>query len=162
VPCLLRQQQITPPLALELARDREDARLYRAAEARHKEAARAAEAKRAVREKPAPRYPSAGRNRSEKDLAARREWAATKWPQKEASVEEWEIRTESLIPEPSYYRPTLHADVRPTAQDSPSDSGLADKIRKAGYTVKGDCVQYGGDRWIPIAEWMAKESWRLG
>ena len=40
------------------------------------------------------------------------------------------------------------------------DSGLAEKIRKAGYTVKGERVQYGGDRWISISEWMAKESWR--
>jgi hypothetical protein len=150
------------PWAIQFIRDAEDAAAWRHEEARRKEAASAAEAKRVAREKPAPKYPSAGRNRSEEDLAARREWAATKWPQKDESVEESEIRRESGIPEPSYYRPTLQAEVRPTAQDTPSDSGLAEKIRQAGYTVKGDRVQYGGNQWIPIAEWMAKESWRLG
>ena len=150
------------PLALEIARDREDAGLYRAAEARRKEAARAAEAKRAARQKPEPKQPSAGRNRSPEDLAARRAWAATKWPQKDESVEESEIRKESRIPEPSYYHPISHTDVRPTAQDSPSNSDLAARIKQAGYTVRGNQVQYGGDRWISISEWMAKESWRLG
>lgn len=150
------------PLALEIARDREDAGLYRAVEARLKEAARAAEAKRAAREKPAPKYPSAGRNRSEEDLAARREWAASKWPQGGQTVAESEIRTESRIPEPSYYRPTLHAEMRPTAQAMPADSGLEARIKHAGYTVRDGKVQYGGNQWISILEWMAKESWRLG
>jgi hypothetical protein len=150
------------PLALELARDREDAGLYREAEARRKEAARAAEAKRAAREKPAAKYPSAGRNRSEEDLAARREWAASKWPQKDESVEESDTRRENRIPEPSYYRPTPQAEVRPTAQATPADSGLEARIRQAGYTVQNGKVQYGGDRWISISDWMAKESYRLG
>ena len=148
-------------LALEIARDREDAGLYRAAEARRKEAARATEAKRAAREKPAPKYPSAGRNRSEEDIAARREWAASKWPQKDESVAESESRTGSQIPEPSYYRPTLHTEVRPTAQDTVSNSDLAARIKQAGFTVKNDRVQYGFDQWIPIETWMQKEGWRL-
>jgi hypothetical protein len=144
------------PWAIQFIRDAEDATAWRRAEVARKEKDRAAEAKRAVREKPAPKYPSAGRNRSEDDLAARREWAASKWPQKDESVEE------SRIPEPSYYRPTLHADVRPTAQAMPADSGLEARIRQAGYTVQNGKVQYGGDWWISISEWMAKESYRLG
>ena len=150
------------PLALEIARDRADAEAWRHHEARRKEAARAAEAKRAAREKPAPKQPSAGRNRSEEDLAARREWAASKWPQKDESVDESEVRRESGIPEISYYRPTPHNDVRPTAQATPSDSGLADRIKQAGYTVRNGLVLYGGDRWITPEEWMQKESYRLG
>ena len=60
----------------------------------------------------------------------------------------------------SYYRPAT--GVQPTAQNSPSDSGLAEKIRRAGYTVRDEKVQYGGNQWIPIETWMQKEGWRLG
>ena len=62
--------------------------------------------------------------------------------------------------EASYYRPTPHAEVRPTMQDSPSDSDLAARIRKAGATVKNGLVQYS-DRWVTLEEWMQKEGWRL-
>ena len=189
------------PWAVQFIRDAEDAASWRRAEAARKEKDRAAEAKRAAREKPAPKYPSAGRNRSPEDLAARRAWAASKWPQRDETVEESEIREESgidplpSIPTPiatriipggfcerchfdsefcrclnpipgrsfadrSYYHPAT--GIQPTAQDSPSDSRLAEKIKAAGYTIKNGLVQYGGDRWIPISEWMAKESWRLG
>ena len=188
------------PWSLQFTADAHDAYLWRQHEARRKEAARAAEAKRAAREKPAPKYPSAGRNRSPEDIAARRAWAATKWPQKDESVEESEIRRENGILDPMppistpnptriipggfcercrmnteycrcqnpipgrsfvdtpYYRPAT--GVQPTAQDSPSDSGLAEKIRKAGATVKNGRVQYS-DRWITPEEWMQKEGWRL-
>ena len=60
----------------------------------------------------------------------------------------------------SYYRPAT--GVQRTAQDTPSDSGLAEKIRRAGYTVRDEKVQYGGNQWIPIETWMQKEGWRLG
>ena len=184
------------PLALQVARDRADAEAWRRHEARRKEASRAAEAKRAAREKPAPKQPSAGRNRSEEDLEARREWAAGKWPQRDETVAESELRRESGILDPlppvptpavthggfcerchmnteycrcqnpipgrsdrPYYSPAT--GVQSTAQDSPSDSDLAARIRKAGHTVRDGRVQHGFDRWIPIAEWMAKEGWRL-
>ena len=148
--------------AIQFIADAHDAYLWRQHEAARKEADRAAEAKRAAREKPAPKRPSAGRNRSPEDIAARRAWAASKWPQGDQTVAESEIRTESRIPEPSYYRPTLHVEVRPTARATPADSGLEARIKQAGYTVRDGKVQYGGNQWISIAEWMAKESWRLG
>src|SRR5580700_9026228 len=65
------------PWAVQFTADAHDAYLWRQYETHRKEAARAAEAKRAAREKPPPKYPSAGRNRSEEDLEARREWAAS-------------------------------------------------------------------------------------
>lgn len=44
----------------------------------------------------------------------------------------------------------------PTAQDTPSDSGLFARIKAAGYQVNsaGE-VQYGG-RWIPATDWVKK------
>ena len=190
------------PWVVQFIRDAEDAASWRRAEAARKEKDRAAKAKRAAREKPAPKYPSAGRNRSPEDIAARRAWAATKWPQKDESVEESEIRRENGVLDPvppistpnptriipggfcerchfdsgfcrcpnpvpgrsfvdtPYYRPAT--GVQPTAQAMPADSGLEARIKAKGYTVQNGKVQYGGDRWIPISEWMAKESWRLG
>jgi hypothetical protein len=73
---LAEMTQERVPAALQIARDAEDGARWRAAEARRKAADRAAE--RAAREKPEPKRPSAGRNRSEEELEARREWAASK------------------------------------------------------------------------------------
>ena len=189
------------PWAVQFIRDAEDATSWRRARSRAaRKRTRAAKAKRAAREKPAPKYPSAGRNRSPEDIAARRAWAATKWPQKDESVEESEIRRENGVLDPvppistpnptriipggfcerchfdsgfcrcpnpvpgrsfvdtPYYRPAT--GVQPTAQATPSDSGLAEKIRKAGHTVQNGKVQYS-DRWISVEEWMQKEGWRL-
>ena len=95
------------PLALEIARDREDAGLYRAAEGCRTEAARAAEAKREAREKPAPKYPSAGRNRSPEDLAARRQWAASKGFQSKDDMASDESLNEPAYPIPDI--PPLNA-----------------------------------------------------
>jgi hypothetical protein len=66
------------PWAMSLLVDAEDARQWRQHEDERKARDRAKEKKRAACEKPEPRYPSAGRNRSEEELEARREWAASK------------------------------------------------------------------------------------
>ena len=66
------------PVALQIARDREDGPRWRAHEAARKAKDRAQEAMRAAKEKPEPKYPSAGRNRSQADLEARRQWARSK------------------------------------------------------------------------------------
>jgi hypothetical protein len=148
------------PWAMTLIENERDAQYWRSEKAARKAKRDKIEKKIDDAVAAEPKRPSAGRNRSEEDLAARREWAASKWPQKDESVEESEIRTESRIPEPSYYRPTLHAEVQPTAQDTPSNSGLAARIKQAGYTVQNGKVQYS-DRWISVEDWMQKEGWRL-
>ena len=162
------------PWAIQFTEDAQDADSGASRAPARKSTSRGSEARR--REKPAPKYPSAGRNRSPEDIAARRAWAATKWPQKDESVEESEIRRENGVLDPPppistpnptriipggfcerchfdsgfcrchnpipgrsfvdtpYYRPATR--VQPTAQDSPSNSGLAEKIRRAGTLSK--------------------------
>jgi hypothetical protein len=66
------------PIGLQIARDREDARLWRAHEKARIDKDRARRAAAEAREKPEPKRPSAGRNRSEEELEARREWARSK------------------------------------------------------------------------------------
>jgi len=65
------------------------------------------------------------------------------------------------IPGRAYYSPTLHTAVQAIAQDSPSNSDLAVRIKTAGFTVQNGKVQYGGSQWISVEEWMQKEGWRL-
>ena len=43
-----------------------------------------------------------------------------------------------------YYSPAPHAEMRPTAQAMPADSGLEARIKARGYTVRDGKVQYGG------------------
>ena len=62
------------PAALQIARDAADGLAWRNHEAQRKAADRVAEAKRAKRDKPEPKYPSAGRSRSDEENAARAEW----------------------------------------------------------------------------------------
>jgi DNA-binding PadR family transcriptional regulator len=66
------------PEGLQIALDRQDGPKWRAHEAARKAKDRAQEAKRAAKEKPTPKYPSAGRNRSQADLEARRQWTRSK------------------------------------------------------------------------------------
>lgn len=94
-------QEERDPWACQFLKDAEDGQAWRNHEARRKEAERAAVAKRAKREKPEPKYPSAGRNRSEEDIEARAEWFREKTGKNPSYAADAEPDTENLN-QPTY------------------------------------------------------------
>ncbi len=176
---ILERQERRDSWALQLAQDAHDASNWRRAEADRKAKRDAQEAKRAAKEKPPAKHPSAGRNRSEEELEQRAEWAESKGfgekeeqlfagefaeapiepPAGRSTFEQPKFRLAEPVSDSSRYARQLQSQTQPLqvaiVPNASSDS-LIEKIRKAGYTTKGNQVLYGGDRYIDAEEWVRK------
>jgi DNA-binding PadR family transcriptional regulator len=141
------------PEGLQIALDRQDGPKWRAHEAARKVKDRAQEAKRAAKEKPAPKYPSAGRNRSQADLEARRQWTRSKGFTPRDSDDEGETEPQEPAPKqiPVEFNrgryhvaptppPQYNIHVTPVTTVSPAPAAPADDYYASGMRAQSQAL----------------------
>ena len=174
------------PWAVALVKDAQERRAWRAEQERIREQKRIeAEERRKEREADRPKYPSAGRHRSERDLAERRRFVESKRLERAAapaSIQRAQPPQSRPMPsgptQPSPGSPASpvndweppqlpdwYADLyKPTPATAPSPAPMLDRktadligrIKTAGYRTN-DCGEVLYDqRWIPVSEWLRR------